>query len=361
MSLSELITPDYPIQERTYRIGAIGAGFIMADVQLAAYDKAGFDVVAIASRTAENASAVAKRWSIPTTNAGVAELLSNKSVEIVDVAMPPHTQLDIVRQAVKQPHIKGLLLQKPVAQSLQDAKTIVELCRQAGKVISISQNMRFDQSMRVLKQAIDSDWLGPIVTANIEMSAIPHWQPFLQGYRSLTLWNMSIHHLDVLRFLLGEVRKVYTAVRQDPRTEFYHFDGICHSTLEFETGALATSFEDVWASPSDDCPSGSYVRWRIVGEKGIAKGQIGWPDYPDGSPSTISICAPITNMQWETPTWQTQWFPDAFAGVMGQLQDAIASKREPELSGDDNLRTIALLEAAYRSAREGRAIYPERI
>lgn len=54
-------TPDPEIRCRDFRIGCIGTGFIMADVHLAAYADAGFDVVAIASRTAEKTRAVAER------------------------------------------------------------------------------------------------------------------------------------------------------------------------------------------------------------------------------------------------------------------------------------------------------------
>src|SRR3546814_18719537 len=57
--------PDPPIRCRRFRIGADGAGFIMADVQLAAYARAGFPVAAIASRTPSRAAAAARRWGIP--------------------------------------------------------------------------------------------------------------------------------------------------------------------------------------------------------------------------------------------------------------------------------------------------------
>ena len=57
--------PDVDVRVREYRIGAIGAGMIMAECHLAAYKQAGFPVVAIASRTKANAQKVADRWGIP--------------------------------------------------------------------------------------------------------------------------------------------------------------------------------------------------------------------------------------------------------------------------------------------------------
>jgi predicted dehydrogenase len=63
-----------------------------------------------------------------------------------------------------------------------------------------------------------------------------------------------------------------------------------------------------------------------------------------------------TGGKWVQPTWETRWFPDSFAGVMEQLQYAIESGTIPELSLNDNLRTMALIEAAYRSLDESRAV-----
>jgi predicted dehydrogenase len=189
------------------------------------------------------------------------------------------------------------------------------------------------------------------------MRAIPHWQPFLAAYDRLTLLNMSVHHLDVLRFLFGDPVDVFTAVRPDPRTKFPHRDGICVSTLRFPSGALAVSMGDVWTGPNPDgFESDIYIKWRVEGTEGLAQGTIGWPDYPAGSPSTLRYCCRATNGKWVAPAWSTRWFPDAFRGVMEQLQYAVKTGTEPFLSGADNVKTMALVEAAYQSASENRAV-----
>jgi predicted dehydrogenase len=349
--------PDVSIRCNEFKIGAIGSGFIMADVHLAAYDKAGFPVVAIASRHVENAESVANKWNIPKVHQTPEKLIEDPKVEILDMAYPPHLQLDLVRHALKQPHIKAILCQKPLALNLQDSQQIVRECEAAGKVLSVNQNMRFDQSMRVLKQILDKGELGEPVIATIEMRAIPHWQTFLQEYDRLTLLNMSVHHLDILRYLFGNPTQIYTAVRKDPRTLFEHRDGICASTLQFPSGLIAVSLEDVWAGPSKEgFESDIYIKWRVEGTDGLAQGTIGWPDYPIGSPSTLRYCAPTTDGQWKTPTWDTRWFPHAFTGVMEQLQYALKKDELPNLNGKDNLGTMALVEAGYCSMKENRPV-----
>jgi predicted dehydrogenase len=350
--------PDAAIGCRDFKIGCVGAGFIMADVHLAAYAEAGFPVVAIASRTPAKAAEVARRWGIGRVHATPRELIEDPGVEILDVAFPPDQQPDLIRHALKQPHVKAILAQKPLAMDLAAAASIVQECRAAGKVLSVNQNMRFDQSMRVLKQLLDRGDLGEPVIATIEMRAIPHWQEFLRAYDRLTLLNMSIHHLDVLRFLFGDPSEIFTAARADPRTTFPHADGITASTLRFPSGLIAVSLEDVWSGPrAEGFRSDIYIKWRVEGREGLAQGTIGWPDYPSGSPSTLRYNSRhATGGEWVEPRWETMWFPHAFKGVMAQLQDALRDGREPELNGHDNVKTMALVEAGYRSIKEGRSV-----
>lgn len=355
LAATERFEPDVTVRTRSLKIGCIGAGMIMAEYHLAAYKAAGFPVVAIASRTKVNAANVAERWGIPTVHDTPEALLADPAVEIVDLAFPPDRQPALIRAALAQPHIRGILAQKPLALSLEEAVALRDEARAAGKVLSVNQNMRYDQSMRVLKQILDRGDLGEVVYAQIDMHAIPHWQGFLEDYDRLTLANMSVHHLDVLRFLLGEPEGITTLARTDPRTRFAHTDGITVSTLTFPGGAMAVSIEDVWSGPREEgYEDDQHIHWRVDGTEGVAKGTIGWPT---GAASTLSYASTrTTGGAWVSPSWETMWFPHAFVGVMEQLQHAVATGTAPALSVADNVRTMALVEAGYRSMAEGRTV-----
>jgi predicted dehydrogenase len=348
-------TPDAPVRSRDSRIGCIGAGMIMAECHLAAYKQAGFPVAAIASRTKSHAAEVAKRWDIATVHDSPEALIADPQIEIVDLAFPPDQQPELIRRALRQPHIKAILAQKPLALSLDEAKALRDEASAAGKILSVNQNMRYDQSMRVLKEILERGDLGELVIATIEMRAIPHWQTFLREYDRLTLSNMSVHHLDVLRFLFGDPTEIYTATRTDPRTSFEHKDGITISTLKFPSGVIAMSMEDVWSGPREEgFDSDVYIKWRVEGTEGVAQGTIGWPT---GEPSTLRYASKrATAGKWVQPIWETHWFPHAFVGVMEQLQHAVATGSEPALSVADNVKTMALVEAGYRSMDEARAV-----
>ncbi|EPX85866.1 putative dehydrogenase/related protein [Rubellimicrobium thermophilum DSM 16684] len=347
--------PDPEVRTNTLRIGCIGAGMIMAECHLAAYRQAGFPVVAIASRTPSRARAVADRWGIPVVHPTPEALIRDPGIEILDIAYPPDQQPALIRDALAQPHIRGILAQKPLALTLAEAITLRDEAAAAGKVLSVNQNMRYDQSMRVLKQILDRGDLGEPVFAQIDMHAIPHWQSFLAEYDRLTLANMAVHHLDVLRFLFGDPEEITTVTRRDPRTRFDHSDGITVSTLRFPSGLLALSLEDVWSGPREPgYKDDQHIAWRVEGTDGVAKGTIGWPV---GVPSTLTFASRrTTGGEWVTPRWETMWFPHAFVGVMEQLQHAIATGTPPALSVEDNIRTVALIEAGYRSIAEKRTV-----
>lgn len=327
----------------------------MAENHLAAYEQAGFPVVAIASRTPQHAREVAERYGIDTVHETPSDLLRDPRVEIVDIAYPPDQQPALIREALAQPHVRAVLAQKPLALDLADAVALRNEADSAGKILSVNQNMRYDQSIRVLKQLLDRKELGEVVFASIEMHAIPHWQPFLREYDRLTLANMSVHHLDALRYLFGDPTEITTIVRDDPRTDFPHDDGIVVSTLRFPSGLLAVSLEDVWSGPREDgFDSDEYIRWRVEGTRGVARGTVGWPT---GVPSTVEYASAVTTGgRWVAPTWDTHWFPHAFIGVMEQVQFAVDSDTQPVLSVADNVRTMALVEAGYRSIAERRAV-----
>ncbi len=88
----------------------------------------------------------------------------------------------------------------------------------------------------------------------------------------------------------------------------------------------------------------------------MAQGTIGWPAYPNKTPSTIRFTTARQPGVWLAPEWTEVWFPDAFRGTMGMLLDALNSGTEPLVGGRDNLKTMALVEAGYRSLDEHRPV-----
>jgi predicted dehydrogenase len=340
-------------------IGCIGAGFIMADCHLVAYRQAGFNPIAIAARDVDRARDVARKRGVGRAVETYQELLDDPRVEVVDVAVPPDVQFDIIREVLRHKQVRGVLAQKPLGVDYAQAKQIVDLCRNAGVTLAVNQNMRFDQSVRAGKDLLSRRLLGEPVLATIDMRAIPHWMPWQERQGWVTLRIMSIHHLDTFRFWFGDPARIFASVRPDPRTKFPHADGVCLYILEYDNGLRASSWDDVWAGPAKEGAAPDIgIRWRVEGTAGMARGTIGWPSYPKRTPSTLDYTTTRgpAKRKWISPRWKEVWFPDAFVGPMADLLRALEEGRDPETSGQENLGTMALVDAAYRSAKEHRAV-----
>ena len=163
--------PPPPIR-RDWRIGAIGSGFIMRDVHLVAYKKLGLSVEAITGKPVESAREVASARGIDRVYESYTELIANPSIQVLDIAVPPHIQPQIIAEAVRHAgHIRGILAQKPLAMNYRDALAVVEACEHAGVVLAVNQNMRYDQSIRALKTLLERGDLGQKVVGGLVQRA----------------------------------------------------------------------------------------------------------------------------------------------------------------------------------------------
>ncbi len=349
------INPPLPAR-KDFRIGILGSGFIVSDCHLVSYRKAGFNPVAIASRSRENAAKVAERHSIPKVYDTYEQLLDDPSIEVLDIAVPPNAQLALIKAACARKTVKGILAQKPLGMDYAEALEAVECCEKAGITLAVNQNMRYDQSVRAAKTLLTNGTLGEPVFATIDMRGVPHFMPWQEELGWVTLRIMSIHHLDCLRYWFGDPEGIYCSTRPDPRTKFPHTDGICTYILEYANGLRCVVIDDIWTGPAKEgCPADISIKWRIEGLNGIALGDIGWCKDPYTSPSSIRY-ASKGDAAFHEPRWTESWFPDAFAGAMGQLLIALETGQEPAISGRDNLKTMSLVDAAYLSAMQFRSI-----
>jgi predicted dehydrogenase len=341
---------------KDWRIGILGAGFIVNDCHLVAYRKAGFRVIAIAARNPERAGEVAQRHEIPRVYPTAEALLDDPSIEVLDIAVPPAAQLPLIRAACERATVKAILAQKPLGLNLTEALEAVGRCAAAGIVLGVNQSMRYDPSVRAASTLLRTGRLGEPVVASIDMRGIPHWMPWQKDLGWVTLRIMSIHHLDTFRSWFGDPDRIYCSVRPDPRTQFPHQDGIAAYILEYNSGLRCIGLDDTWTGPArENCPSDLRIEWRIEGVDGLAIGNIGWCQTPYTTPSTLRW-ATKGDTAFHEPAWTESWFPDAFIGTMAQLLTALERGGEPAISGRDNLQTMALVDAAYLSVEKRSAV-----
>jgi predicted dehydrogenase len=332
--------------KRDYGIAIIGAGFIVKECHLPAYREAGYNIVGIYNRTVEKARKVAGEFNISKVYESLEELFADPRVEVVDIAVPPHEQPNLVKLAAK--HGKHILAQKPIAKTLEEAKEVVAVCREAGVHLAINQNGRYDPAIQATKNLLEQQYIGKPVVATIELRFKPHWQQYQLDYDRLMFLFMSIHHLDQFRYLFGTPNRLYASAIPHPEGTFKgEYTG--SYILEYDSGLMATAWDDgfTWDPPSFG------VFYKIEGTEGVIKMNIGWPS---GDPSTISFYSKKLGDAWITPNLEGSWFPGAFKYTMGALLKTIETGEESLLSGENNLETMAMVEACYLSNEQKRAI-----
>ena len=332
----------------SYRIGIIGAGRIVRDCHLPAYRAAGWEVVRISSRSVGSAQRLADEFDIPAASGDLLDVVRDERVEVVDISLPSHRHPEIAVAALDAG--KHVLLQKPMANTLDLARPIVAAAERAGVKLAVNQNGRWDPAIRACRELIDRGVFGQLITASVDMRTRQPWQEYWQDaehYPRLMLLGMSIHHLDQFRYLFGEPLEITAHLARYPGQPWAG-ESIAQYVLRYASGLLVTAFDDGFPWTRDWSE-----HYRIEGLDAIARGRIGWTN---GGFSTLEYTTRDAPDTWIAPAFTRRWFPDAFMGTMNELFRAIAEDRDPSISGRDNLHTLRLVEAGYRSAEERRTV-----
>jgi len=345
--------PKLPVHRDRFGIGIVGAGGIIQNCHIPAYKMAGFRIVGMSSRKIFKKN-LAQECSIPFFCQDYQDLILRDDVDVVDISVPPHLQADIAIYAAQQG--KHLLCQKPLATTFKDAKRIVEAAEKKGVKLAVNQNGRWDPAIQASKKLIQGGYIGEPVLASMELRVRMPWQEYYLEYRNeyskMMILSMSLHHIDQYRYLFGDPIQVWASSAKYPNQP-YPGDTIALYSLEYPDHFIATSLDNGFTWTSD-----YGINYRFEGTEGVVKGKIGWPDQ---MPSTVSFYSNKLGPVWYNPEYKEKWFPHAFMSTMGDLMSAIENDTQPELNGKDNLRTLQVVFAAYKSIEEKRMVSPNEI
>ncbi len=347
------LEPDWRIptgRGRGLGIGIVGCGGIVQYGHLPAYRAAGLHVVAVFDVDSDKGRDVAREWQIPHVATTAEELVSLTGVDIVDIAVPPWVQPEIVARAAAAG--RHMLCQKPFALEFDIARGMVETAESAGVLLAVNQQMRWDAGIAASRDLIARGVIGRATAAQIAVSVSTGWHlwPWLAAAPRLEIMYHSIHYLDALRSVLGDPESVTSIHGRYPEQAPVQGETRSTTLLEFPDGLQA-----LVAVNHYDQHGTAFGEFRFLGTEGALEGTLGLLyDYPDGRPDTLSLHR--GGKQVRAYEFDTRWIPDAFLGPMGDLMDAVATGRQPVTSGRDNLGTIALVLAAYRSATERRTV-----
>ncbi|MDA1190102.1 MAG: Gfo/Idh/MocA family oxidoreductase [Candidatus Poribacteria bacterium] len=271
--------------------------------------------------------------------ASLEDLIAWGEFDLAGVLTPPD-----IRRPVCLPLIdagKHLLVEKPYAHDLAEAKEIVLAAEKAGVALAVNQNFRWMPPAPALREGILGGRLGRILSVTLNDSV---WREEPRGWRSTSdkcaLSIMGIHWLDRIRWITGDdPESVYTATRISgllPTTG----EDITSSVISMKSGIVATLVH-LWASKT----RGRNNSLQVDGADGSALAtdrQIRWIDAEGKE-------------EIETPSASFKW-NDTMIGSWTELLDAVDEGRPPHHSGRDNLQSTGLLLGMYQSAATGNVV-----
>lgn len=326
-------------------IVSIGAGGIVQNAHYPAYLKAGFAVAKTYDPNGETAGKAAKMVG-SIVSESLAEALLNAA--IYDLAVPGSAILETLRAI---PDGAFVLIQKPLGETLDQAKEIVALCDTKGLRAAVNFQLRWAPYMLALKDLISKGNLGETHELEFKINVHTPWADwsFLEKAPRMEMVYHSIHYLDFIRHLWGEPSSVKAHSIKDPSSPKLEST---RSTVILDYGdqrrAVVQTYHGHTAPPSHQ---ESYL--RIEGNLGAAWVQMGLNmNYPKGEEDRFEFWT-CGDPKWTQLELKGSWFPDAFVGPMAAMMIWAEGGPAPSTEVHDALRTMQLVDAAYRDSDQG--------
>ena len=247
------------------------------------------------------------------------------------------------------------LIEKPFAGTLEDARLIIERADSVGRVVMVSQQYRYREGAQAVKRLIDAGAVGRIGVVHIGFANVLPVPGFQLQMEEPLLWDMSIHHFDLIRGILGVEPVRVQATGYNPSWSEFAGNAAATAVFESESGTTIT-YTGNWAPRGRS--TGWDGVWEILGEDGA----IHWDGNdvilrPLARPLIAKIQRRALKREWKgrrvKPTPIAE--PDRL-GSLAEFSAAIREDRQPETSGRDNIRSLALTVAAVESVRRRTAV-----
>ena len=248
---------------------------------------------------------------------------------------------------------KHVLLEKPFASTLAEARQVVETAARRERLLMISQNYRFFPAARTVAALLRAGTLGEVGAIGIDFRRNANSAP-REGHRHYTirhplLIDMAIHHFDLLRKILGQEPHQIACHAWNPPWSTFGEPAAAMATISFEGGTMV-SYRGSWVSPA---PQTAWAGvWRIE----CAGGEILWTGRSGHSAAGDRVTVrPLGKpaRRVELPAMPQVDRPASLAA----FAHAVRTGEEPESSGRNNLGSVALMYAAVDSATSGLPVF----
>ena len=337
--------PDRPLGYAIVGLGGYGLGVIIPQFANCAHSK----LVAVVSGDPAKAHRVAAEHGLPERSIysyeSFDQIRKNPDVDIVYVCLPNSMHAEFVIRAARAG--KHVMCEKPMAMSAAECVKMIAACKTANRKLMIGYRCHFEPFNLEAMRLARSGAAGKIRYVRSEHGFIQGNPDRWRLKRALagggSLMDMGIYALQAARYMTGEepiaVQAIESTDRTDPR--FHEVEDQIDWQLLFPSGAVGAC---------KSMYSANQNRIIAMGDKGRIElepatrydGNHMWTGR-DGREHEITPPPGPAKTQ--------------FAGQLDHLSECIVSGREPIVSGEEGLRDMRIIDAIYRSAREGRRIH----
>lgn len=337
------------------RVALVGCGFFARNHLFAWNDLAGegADLVAVCDIDPAKAEAAAKEFGVPNWYTDMDAMLASESIDLLDIATRMDTHTLLVGKAIDA----GIatIVQKPFAPNWDEAVAMTKSAEAAGVFLAVHENFRFQTPMQRVRVAVTGGAIGDPTWGRISFRTgydVYAGQPYFYDEERFIILDLGVHTLDMARVLMGEVDHVLCETqRRNPKVRaedtatimLRHTSGaVSVVDFSYESRRLPDTFPETLVEIEG-------TRGAVVLEPGLQM-RVTTGEETD----TSDVGAPL--LPWTARPWHV-----AQEGVLitcRHLLESFQAGKPAETSARDNLKTFALVEAAYESADTGRAAKP---
>jgi D-apiose dehydrogenase len=329
----------------------IGCGFFSVNHMHGWKDVRGAEIIAVCDSSEPRRNLIGDQFGIAARYGDSRDMLEKLRPDFVDIAttVSSHRSLVELAASLKIP----VICQKPFAESLVDAKAMVAACAAAKVPLMVHENFRWQSALMKVHSTLHSGVIGNAFWGRVSFRSaydVFSGQPYLAEGKRFIVEDLGIHALDVARFLFGDVCSLsarMTRVNQNIKGEDV-------ATMMLDHGQGVTSIVDCSYASILETENFPETLIEIDGREGsirLAKNyQLSvttkhGTTHEDVSPPLLS---------WAQKPWHS--IQESVLNIQQHWVDCLNAKIDPATSGADNLKTFALVEAAYESAGTGRTM-----
>ncbi len=337
------------------RFGIIGCGSIGQVHGDIIKELPNAELVAISNRTEETCVQISDRFDCEYYT-DYKEILEDPNIDAVAICLPSGDHSEAVIEAAK--HKKHIICEKPIDTVVDRAKSMIDACRDNDVKFSVIFQHRFDPTVKLLKSAIDRGLLGKLLWGSSKTIWYRDDKYYNNPWRGTweydgggALINQSIHYIDLLIHIFGDVKSVNgnckTLLHKKIETE-----DLGVATVEFENGCIGTIEGSTVSYP------GLYAELAVFGEKGsviIRNDELFFYHFESGKDKEFEDMLNVEKaMRLNTG-------PEVdISSHIKQYEDfveAIIEDRDPLVTGEEGIKSLELIKSIYKSSEKESKVY----